>query len=203
MAADVISIEAAKRASLNLTEEGKGARALHQTVVAYRNNRRSGTASTKRRGEVAGSGKKLWKQKGTGNARMGSRRSPIWRGGAVSWGPRPRDYSQKINKKVKQLALRTALTGRINEADVIRVDNFVVADGKTRSFVAAVRAITDAKKVLIVGSFDEITLRAARNVAWVQMTRSEEVNAENLLNYGKVILTAHAMEVLARRTATN
>jgi len=121
----------------------------------------------------------------------------------VSWGPRPRDYSQKINKKVKQLALRTALTGRINEADVIRVNNFVVADGKTRSFVAAVRAITDAKKVLIVGSFDEITLRAARNVAWVQMTRSEEVNAENLLNYGKVILTAHAMEVLARRTATN
>jgi large subunit ribosomal protein L4 len=203
MAADVISIEAAKRASLNLTEEGQGTRALHQTVVAYRNNRRSGTACTKRRGEVSGSGKKLWKQKGTGNARMGSRRSPIWRGGAVSWGPRPRDYSQKINKKVKQLALRTALTGRINDAAMLRVDSFAVADGKTKSFVAAVRAITDAKKVLIIGNFDEVTLRAARNVAWVQMTRSEDVNAEHLLNYAKVVVTADALEVLARRTATN
>lgn len=202
MAAEVITIDDAKRASLNLTAEGKGASALHLAVVAYRNNRRSGTACTKTRGEVAGSGKKLWKQKGTGNARMGSRRSPIWRGGGVAWGPRPRDYSQKINKKVKQLALRTALTGRINDGDVIRIDNIVVADGKTKSFIAAVRAITDAKKVLIIGSFDEITLRAARNVAWVQMTRSEDVNAENLLNYGKVVLTSQAMEVLAQRTAT-
>jgi large subunit ribosomal protein L4 len=86
---------------------------------------------------------------------------------------------------------------------MLRVDSFAVADGKTKSFVAAVRAITDAKKVLIIGNFDEVTLRAARNVAWVQMTRSEDVNAEHLLNYAKVVVTADALEVLARRTATN
>jgi large subunit ribosomal protein L4 len=124
-----LTIESAKAANLNLVQEGKGQQALHQTLVAYANNRRAGTAHTKRRGELAGSGKKLWKQKGTGNARMGSRRSPIWSGGATVFGPRTRDFSQKINAKVKTLALRTALTARINDGDVIEVARFAVSDG--------------------------------------------------------------------------
>src|ERR1700761_739783 len=99
--ANVLTIEEAKQANLNLVEEGsKGRQALHNAVVAYRANRRSGTACTKTRGEVAGRGKKLWKQKGTGRARMGSRRSPIWVGGGVVFGPRPRDYSKTIPKKL-------------------------------------------------------------------------------------------------------
>src|SRR5262249_7283760 len=120
MSANVLTIETAKEAKLNLVEEpGKGRQALHNTIVAYRANRRSGTASTKNRSEVAGSGKKLWKQKGTGRARMGSRRSPIWVGGAVVFGPRPRDYSKTIPKKVKRLALRRALTERVKDGDVL------------------------------------------------------------------------------------
>jgi large subunit ribosomal protein L4 len=201
--ATVFSTQAAQAANLNLTSEaGEGAQALHETVVAYRANRRQGTAHTKRRGEVAGSGKKLWKQKGTGNARMGSRRSPIWSGGATVFGPRTRDYSKKTNKKARQLAFRAALTSRINDGAVLSVDGLSIPDGKTKSFVAAVKAITDSKKVLIVGGrFDENTFRAGRNVQRVQLISADEVNAEQLLNYEKVVITADALETLARRTA--
>ena len=200
--AAVFSIEAAKQANLNLTEAREGTQALHDTVVAYRANRRQGTAHTKRRGEVAGSGKKLWKQKGTGNARMGSRRSPIWSGGATVFGPRTRDYSKKVNKNTRQLAFRAALTARINEGSVLSVPSLSIADGKTKSFVAAVSAITDSHKILIIGGrFDENTFRAGRNVQSVQLISADEVNAEQLLNYDKVVVTGDALETLARRTA--
>jgi large subunit ribosomal protein L4 len=202
MPTGLLTPEAAKSASLNLVEEGKGLQALHQTLVAYRNNRRAGTAHTKRRGEVAGSGKKLWKQKGTGNARMGSRRSPIWSGGATVFGPRTRDFSQKINGKVKTLALRTALTARINGGDVIQVDSFTVADGKTKTFAAQLEKITDANKVLLVtGDTDAATLRAGRNIEGLNIQRAADVNAEHLLNCQKVILTNGATQTLAQRTA--
>lgn len=202
MAAGIFTAEAAKQANLNLTDDPeKGRQAMHDVVVALQANRRSGTACTKRRGEVAGSGKKLWKQKGTGNARMGSRRSPIWSGGATVWGPRPRDFSKITTKKTRQLALRASLSARINGGDVILVDGIAVG-GKTKDFVSAVNAITDAKKILIIGSFDDKTYLAARNVANVQLVRAEEVNTEHLLNYAKVVITNGALEILARRTAT-
>ena len=203
MAANILTAEAAKQANINLTEDPqKGRQAMHDVVVALQANRRSGTACTKRRGEVQGSGKKLWKQKGTGNARMGSRRSPIWSGGATVWGPRPRDFSKITTKKVRQLALRASLTARISDGDVILVDNITVADGKTKNFVSTVKGITDARKILVVGAFDEPTYRSARNVANVQLVRPEEVNTEHLLNYAKVVITNGSLEILARRTAT-
>ena len=201
MSAKQLSIESAQQANLNLVDGRQGSQALHQTVVAYRANRRAGTACTKNRSEVSGSGKKLWRQKGTGRARMGSVRSPIWSGGGVVFGPRPRDYSKKIPKGVKRLALRTALTARIRDGAVFAVDTFAVADGKTKSFVAAVSALTDARKVLIVGSFDELTFRAGRNVERVQLISAEDVNAEHLLAYDTILLTPAALETLARRTA--
>lgn len=202
MGATVLSIEAAKSANINLTEGDKGRQALHETVVAYRSNRRQGTACTKRRGEVAGSGKKLWKQKGTGNARMGSRRSPIWSGGGIAWGPRPRDYSKKTNRKVRKLAFRTALTSRINDGDVLLVDAIKIADGKTKSFVTTIASLTDANKVLLIGSLDELTLQAARNVQNVQVVRPQDVTAEHLLNYKKLMITKEALEVVSQRTVT-
>lgn len=202
MSAKILSIEAAKQANISLPEEGKGQQALYQTLVAYRAARRLGTACTKSRDQVAGSGKKLWKQKGTGNARMGSRRSPIWRGGGVVWGPKPRDYSKKVNAKVKQLALRAALAARIHDGDVIVTDQVQVADGKTKSFIKLLKGVTDAQKVAVVGQFDQVTLRAARNLGKIYMVRSEDVNAEHLLNCQKVIITHHALEILARRTAS-
>jgi len=202
MSAIVFSIEAAKQANLCLTEEGKGSQALHNTLVAYRAGRRSGTACTKSRAEVAGSGKKLWNQKGTGNARMGSRRSPIWRGGGVVWGPKPRDYSKKVNKKVRTLALRVALTQRLKDGDVLMAHMFEISDGKTKSCLAALRALTEATKVVVVGKFDALTLRAADNIPGLRLLRSEDLNAEDILNCQKLIFTSHAVETLASRTAT-
>jgi large subunit ribosomal protein L4 len=203
MAATIFSIEAAKQANFNLTEGDKGKGLIHQAVVTYRANRRSGTACAKTRNEVSGSGKKLWNQKGTGNARMGSVRSPIWRGGGVVWGPRPRDYSKALPPKMKRLAFRAALTARISDGDVLTIPSFSISDGKTKSFVAQVKTITDAKKIMIIGTFDESTFRSARNVQYVQLARPEEVNAENLLNYAKVVVTGDALDILAKRTATD
>lgn len=201
MAAKSLTLDAAKSANLNLVEGHKGKQAVHEVVTAYRANRRAGTASTKGRGDVAGSGKKLWRQKGTGNARMGSRRSPIWSGGGIVWGPKPRDYSKTTSKNTRKLALRTALAARIHDGDVLTTGSFAVADGKTKSFVAALGKLTDAAKVLLVGKFDDLTLRSARNVPATRLVSADEVNAEHLLASQKVLITHDALETLARRTA--
>jgi large subunit ribosomal protein L4 len=202
MSATILSIDAAKQANLNLVEGHKGKQALHEAVVAYRANRRQGNAHTKNRSEVAGSGKKLWNQKGTGNARMGSKRSPIWSGGGVVFGPRNTTvWAKKTTKATRKLALRTALTARINDGAVATIPELTVADGKTKSFVSAVKGLSDAKKLLVIGSFDENTFRSARNVQSVQLISADDVNAEQLLNYPQVLVTAAALETLARRTA--
>jgi len=202
MSAQVLTADAAKAAQINLTEGHQGSQALHETVVAYRANRRQGTACTKNRSEVSGSGKKLWNQKGTGNARMGSKRSPIWSGGGVVFGPRPRDYSKKTPKNVKKLALRAALTARINDGAVLTTGAFAIADGKTKSFVSAVSQLSNAKNVLVIGNqFDEVTFRAARNVQNVQLIAASDVNAENLLRYQAIVVAGDALQTLAQRTA--
>lgn len=203
MSATILSAEAAKQANIQLTEGYKGSQALSDALVAYRSNRRQGNAHTKNRSEVAGSGKKLWNQKGTGNARMGSKRSPIWSGGGVVFGPRnTRNYKKLLPKGTKKLALRAALTARILDGEVLTVGNFAVTDGKTKSFIAAVNNLTTAKKVLLIGTgFDELTFRAGRNVQNVQLISADEVNAEHLLLYRSVVVTGAALETLAKRTA--
>jgi large subunit ribosomal protein L4 len=202
MSATILSIDAAKQANLNLVEGHKGKQALHETVVAYRANRRQCNAHTKNRSEVSGSGKKLWGQKGTGNARMGSKRSPIWSGGGVVFGPRNTTiYAKKTNKGIRKLALRTALTARIKDGAISTITDLSVADGKTKSFVSTMKSLSDAKKLLVIGSFDENTFRSARNVQSVQLISADDVNAEQLLNYPQVLVTAEALSTLARRTA--
>src|SRR5258708_28533589 len=114
---------------------GKGTQAVHDTVVAYNAARRSGTACTKTVGEVAGTNKKPWKQKGTGRARAGSFRSPLWRGGGVVFGPRPRDFSKKVGRKTRQLALRKALSERLRAGDVVLVDDLKLDSPKTKDFI--------------------------------------------------------------------
>src|SRR5215204_5105791 len=114
-----------------LVEDGKGTQAVHDVVVAYRAAQRMGTACTKNVGEVSGSNKKPWRQKGTGRARAGSNQSPFWVGGGVVFGPKPRDYTKKVSKNTKQLALRKALTERLNAGDVIVVDDFKLGGAKT------------------------------------------------------------------------
>src|SRR5947208_7457460 len=128
MSAKVLTVEAAKAANIELIENGKGTQAVHDVVVAMRAARRSGTASTKTKATVHGSGAKPWRQKGTGRARAGYKSSPVWRGGGVVFGPHPRDYSKKVLKSTRRLAFLKALSERINAGDVLTVDAFAVKE---------------------------------------------------------------------------
>ncbi len=202
MSATVLTVAAARQAKIDVIENGRGTQAVHDAVVAMRANRRSGSANTKTKAEVAYSGKKPWRQKGTGRARAGYASSPVWSGGGVAFGPKPRDYSKKVPKTVKRLAFLKALSTRIVAGDVLVTDEVKVAVPKTKEFVALVRSHTDAKKVLLVGlSFDESTYRAARNLEPVLLQTAAEVNTEHLLRYQKIIITGEALAKLAERVS--
>jgi len=200
MSANVLTAEAAKAANIELVTNGKYTQAVHETVVAYRANRRSGTASVKTKATVNGSGAKPWKQKGTGRARAGYKQSPVWTGGGVVFGPHPRDYSKKISKKTKRVALRKALSARILAGDVLIIDSFATASPKTKDFVKLIGGISPEPKTLVVGkAFDDNTKLAARNVQPAQLITSADVNTEHLLAYKKIVLTNDALTQLAER----
>jgi large subunit ribosomal protein L4 len=202
MKATILTLEAAKSGGLSVIENGKGTQAVHDVVVAMRAARRSGTASTKTKADVNLSGAKPWRQKGTGRARAGYKSSPVWVGGGVVFGPHPRDYTKKVTRSVKRLALRKALSSRIAIGDVLLVDAFSVDAPKTKSFLALLAGITPESKVLVVGKeFDENTYLSARNVKPVQLITAAEVNTEQLLGFKKVILTKSALEHLVERTS--
>jgi len=202
MPAKVFTADDAQAANIVLAEDGKGSQAVHDLVTAYRANRRTGSANTKTRGEVRGNNKKIYRQKGTGNARHGDKRAPIFVGGGTVFGPRPRDYSKKVPKNVRRLALRRALADIVAQGSLKVLPSFSVADGKTKSFVAAVAADAEPKKVLIVAKgFDETTYLAARNVKWAELRTADSVNVEELLHADTVLLVEDALETLAARTA--
>src|SRR2546421_10479686 len=148
MSAKVLTKAAAKEARIDIIEDGRGSQAVHDVVVAMRAARRSGPANTKTKAEVDLSGAKPWRQKGTGRARAGYKSSPIWRGGGVVFGPKPRDYSKKVAKSVRRLAFRKALSERINAGDVLTIDNFVVPKLKTKAFLYLLGKQNDDEKVL-------------------------------------------------------
>lgn len=203
MSSKTLTIEDAKAAQVNLLDDpDKGGQAVHDLIVAYHANRRSGSANCKTRGEVAGTGKKMYRQKGTGNARHGTKKAPIYVGGGVAHGPHPRDYTKHVPKKIRKLALRKVLGSKIEAGAVQVVDTFEVADGKTKSFVALTAALTDAVKVLVVAAkFDDQTLLAHRNLPWAMCLPAHEVSIEELLYNDAIILTRDALEILAQRTA--
>lgn len=201
MSAKVLSKAAAKEAKIDLVEGGRGTQAVHETVVAMRAARRSGTANTKTKAEVALSGAKPWRQKGTGRARAGYASSPIWRKGGVVFGPKPRDYSKKISKSTRRLAFKKALSERIGAGDVLTIDKFAVGEIKTKTFASMVKKATDARKVLLISdSFDDNTFKSARNVKSVTLATATDVNTEQLLAFHKILVTAKALEKLAERT---
>ena len=197
------TIQDAEKAKIQLIADGsKGSQAVHDLVVAYQANRRSGTAQAKTRGEVRGTGKKMYRQKGTGGARHGDRKAPIFVGGGVAFGPRNRSYAKTVSKKVRTLALRRVLGEKINEGVVHSVTAFEVASGKTKDIVMAIREVTDAARVIVVGkSFSEETYRAERNLTWALLQTAENVNVEELLFWGDIIIVDDALETLAQRTA--
>ena len=203
MSATVLTADAAKAANITMIEGGRGTQAVHDVVVAMRAARRSGSANTKTKAEVNLSGAKPWRQKGTGRARAGYKSSPIWRGGGVVFGPKPRDYSKKVSKTVRRLAFQKALTERINAGDVLTIDAFAVTELKTKSFLALLKQQTDAKKVLLISdSFEENTYRAARNVKPVLLATAADVNTEQLLAFDKILVTTGALAKLGERTSS-
>jgi len=201
MSATVLSVEAAKAANLAVIENGIGTQAVHDVVVAMRAARRSGTACTKSKADVNLSGSKPWRQKGTGRARAGYKSSVIWTGGGVVFGPKPRDYSKKVSKSVRRLALRKALSSRIVAGDVLVIENFAILTPKTKAFVGWVKENVGVEKTLIVSTdFDETTFMSARNVQPTRLITAAEVNTEDLLAYKKIVITKDALSKLAERT---
>lgn len=181
-------------------EGDKGLQAVKEVVVAHRANARQGTRSTKTRGEVSGGGKKPWNQKGTGRARAGSSRSPLWSGGGVVFGPRPRDFSKKINNKVRALAFSRALFDRASAGDVDVIEAFTPAQPKTKLIGQVVNRIAPKGKVLLVDApFSSEASRAARNLGRVTLQEAAKLNTLDLVGYSRIVVSTKALEqVLAR-----
>ena len=171
---------------------------IHAAVRNFLANARQGTVGTKTRGDVSGSGRKLWKQKGTGRARIASIRSPLWKGGGNTHGPHERDWSYNLPKKMKRGALRSALSERLREGNVIVLDAFRLDDAKTKSFVQSLGALELSEgKTLIVDSLDnEFLLRASRNVKRAKVVNSHGLNIYDLLYHEKLVLSRAAVEEL-------
>ncbi|HEY9642851.1 MAG TPA: 50S ribosomal protein L4 [Coleofasciculaceae cyanobacterium] len=189
----------AGQASLDLkvAKEGSASHVVHRALVRQMNNARQGTASTKTRSEVSGGGRKPWRQKGTGRARAGSSRSPLWRGGGVIFGPKPRDYSVKMNRKERRLALRTAFQSRVE--DLVVVQDFAenLSRPKTKELVQAMSRWgiePDSKVLLIVSERNDNVYLSARNIEKLRMISASNLNIFDILAADRIVATQSAIE---------
>ena len=190
--ADVFDIEKKKVAEVELNDAVFGAEineaTIYEVVKMQLASRRSGTSATKARGEVSGGGKKPWRQKGTGRARAGTSRSPIWRGGGIVFGPQPRDYSYRIPKKVRKNALISALSMKVKEEKMTILRDFPMEKISTKAFQKVVE-LFGLKKALFIVDQDNLTLmKSSRNIKSVKMIRSEGINVYDVLNYEHLVL---------------
>ncbi len=167
---------------------------MYEAVKNYLANQRQGTQSAKTRGEVRGGGRKPWRQKGTGRARQGSIRAPQWKGGGVVFAPKPRDYSYSIPKKVKRLALKSALSSKVEDQEIIVVDKLVLEQPKTKEMVKVLKNLNSSKKTLIViPERDEAVVRAAANIAGVKTAYVNTINVYDILNCDSFVITKDAV----------
>ena len=181
----------------------KGAQAVHDAVVCFLAENRAGTASTKTRAEVSGAGKKPFKQKGGGRARAGSTRNPVWRHGGVAFGPKPRDYSIKLNAKVRKLALKRSFSDSVKENAVVVVDSLNLPDGKTKNFAAVLKALKleNTKLLVSVPDYEENLLRASGNMYDVFTLKVDSVNTYHILDSDKILFTKDALDAFIKRLA--
>jgi large subunit ribosomal protein L4 len=187
-------------ADLPTFEGDKGLQAVKEVIVAINANNRQGTHSTKTRGEVRGGGRKPWRQKGTGRARAGSIRSPLWGGGGVVFGPKPRDYSKKINSKVKQLAFSRALFDRATAGEIAVIEAFDTKVTKTKAINEVVGRIAPKGRVLLVDApFAAETSRASRNLERVSLQDASKLNTLDLAQYVKIIVSSKALDTIIAR----
>jgi len=200
---DVVNTSAEKVGEIEVKDELFGVSVnpgiLHEVVCMQRANRRSGNACTKTRGEVRGGGAKPWRQKGTGRARSGSKNSAIWRGGGTTFGPKPRDYSYKLPKKVRRLALRMALSARMDEGNLVIVDEFAMAAPKTKEFVGVMHNF-DFSRCLIVSDSDTGNVQlSARNAVGYKVLPVAGLNVFDILKYPKLMLIRSSLDQLEQR----
>ncbi len=157
-------------------------------------NKRVGTSSTKTRAEVSGSGKKPWRQKGTGRARVGNRRNPVWTGGGIAFGPRPRDYSYRLPRKVRKLAMKSALSSKVLENNIIVVDQLSFDEPRTKQMVATLQALNSSKKTLVITADGDANItKSARNIPGVKPLRVDYINVYDLLKYDTLLITKDAV----------
>ena len=192
--------QASKLLQVELIPNGIGTQALHETIVAYRANRRSGTRGTKTKATVNKSGKKPWRQKGTGRARAGYASSPVWRGGGVVFGPQPHDYSKVIPRKVKSLAFKKALSERAKDESLVLVDALSLATTKTKDLVTLLEGFQiEGSALIILEKADQNIYLASRNHLALEVVTADQVNAEDLLRYDKIIVTQGALDKISAR----
>ena len=186
----------------NLLVLDRGNQAVHEAIVAYNAHQRAGTASTKSKRYVAGSGKKPWKQKGLGRARAGYKQSPVWRGGAVAHGPHPRKYTKKLSKKVVRLAFQRAFSAKVDQGEVTVIENLTFSAPKTKEFTAVLKNLgLDRGGLFIVDEASDNVVLASRNLQQVEVSTAKLVNTYQMLRHKNVIVTKAGMEALQARMA--
>jgi len=174
---------------------------LHQVVLMYQAAKRAGTAATKTRGEVSGGGKKPWKQKGTGRARAGSIRSPLWKGGGAVFGPHPRDYSYELPKKIKRQAVKSALNGKLIDSELLLIEEIKLGEPKTKIFASSLKKLlkSHTSVMFIVDKIDENLKRASRNVPKVLVAEPSNFNALDILLHRNLIISESALKKIQKR----
>ena len=180
----------------NIFGQEVNANVLHEVVKAYLANQRQGTQSALTRAEVSGGGIKPWRQKGTGRARQGSTRSPQWRHGGVVFAPKPRDYTIRVNKKVKRLAMKSALSSKVLDTDLIVFNELNLAAAKTKEMVKTLEAVKADKALIVLPESNETVERAARNIPGVKTTLVGTLNVYEILKYRKLILTEASVKMI-------
>ena len=169
---------------------------VHQAVLNQLANNRQGTQKAKTRSEVSGGGRKPWRQKGTGHARQGSTRSPQWTGGGVVFAPKPRDYSIKLNKKERRLAIKSALTTKVNESKLIVLDSFELDEIKTKKFVAVMNNLKAEKALVVLNEKNDNVIKSANNVPTVKTALTNTINVYDILKYDTLVLTQDAVATI-------
>jgi large subunit ribosomal protein L4 len=196
--AEVLNLAGKKVKDIDLKEEIFGIEPneaiVHSVLVNYLANQRQGTQNTKTRAEVRGGGKKPWRQKGTGRARQGSIRAPQWIKGGIALGPKPRSYSYRINKKEKALAVKSILSSKVAESNLVVVDNFDLKEIKTKEVANSLKNLKVENGLIVVAEQNENLQKSARNIADVKTTRATSLNVFDLLKYKKLVLTEEAVK---------
>lgn len=202
METKVLDIKGKELGSINLPDSLFGVKAnptfLHEVITAFLANQRSGTADVKTRSEVSGTGKKPWKQKGTGRARQGSLRAPQFRHGGVAFGPTPHSYRQDLPVAKRRAAVAQSLSAKFAEGNIVVLDNLTFKEAKTKAFADMLNVLAAGRKPLVLADLDNTTRLASRNIAGLTQLAPKDTNAYAVLNSSKVILTKEAVDTLAK-----